>query len=446
MKTVKILLLLFVCSGLVGCMSQYAHERAIEELEMEQQQSTQEIEDLQKVVSDKDEDITRLRQEKENLAQDLNEHETEVAQIQEHVTNLGQTLEIKDATMTEMTQEKKDLVKDLERIEGAVVRLKQEKAVLTGDLNEQKQVKDAQLQQLKKELETIYQDVLGLGELSGNNSLSGGSLFSSESIDLGDLASAVRNMRASMETQMNEVAQMRDLNVQLEKDLSALEDRLQGVDRLRKELEAMRTARAEEEARYARLQEELAQVQAAREEQAAKFAKVKSEVQTVGEEIDRITKALEEKFGKSLVVTQHQDRLVLTMLGQVLFNSGEAQLTPLGSKIMKQVGEVLASLPKKNIHVEGHTDNNPIYGQLQDRYATNWELSTARATTVLRYLIEETGMAPKVFAALGYADTRPAASNDTEEGRAQNRRVEIVLYPEQAPVIQKNDQVATLTP
>jgi chemotaxis protein MotB len=110
---------------------------------------------------------------------------------------------------------------------------------------------------------------------------------------------------------------------------------------------------------------------------------------------------------------------------------------------MKQVGEVLASLPNKNIQVEGHTDNNPIYGRLQRQYPTNWELSTARATTVLRFLIEQTGMNPKDFSATGYADTRPAVPNDTEEGQAQNRRVEIVLYPER--VLQDNNTVATLT-
>jgi chemotaxis protein MotB len=130
------------------------------------------------------------------------------------------------------------------------------------------------------------------------------------------------------------------------------------------------------------------------------------------------------------------------MLGQVLFESGEGQLTPLGLDIMKQVGEVLASLPNKNIQVEGHTDNNPIYGRLQQQYPTNWELSTARATTVLRFLIEQTGMNPTDFSATGYADTRPAVENDSEEGRAQNRRVELVLYPER--VLQDNKTVATL--
>ncbi len=192
-----------------------------------------------------------------------------------------------------------------------------------------------------------------------------------------------------------------------------------------------------------RLKRELVQVQSAREAQEAQLARVRGEVQTVAREIDRITKALEDKFGKSLVVTQHQDRLVLTMLGQILFASGDAHLTPLGLDIMKQIGEVLATLPNKSIQVEGHTDNDPILGRLQQRYPTNWELSTARATTVLRYLIEQTGMNPQDFSATGYADTRPAVTNNSKEGRAQNRRVEIVLYPEH--INEDHKTVAALT-
>jgi chemotaxis protein MotB len=246
--------------------------------------------------------------------------------------------------------------------------------------------------------------------------------FRQDPVDFDDFTQVFRNMRSSLASQMRDFSKLRAQNGELEEDISQLEARLQHIERLKQELEHVR---------------------AAREAQEAKLAKVKHEVQAVGKEIDRITKALEKKFGNSLVVTQHQDRLVLTMLGHVLFESGKAQLTPLGLDIMKQVGEVLATLPNKNIQVEGHTDNNPIYGRLQHQYPTNWELSTARATTVLRYLIEQTGMNPKDFSATGYAETRPAVPNDSNEGRAQNRRVEIVLYPER--VTQDNDVVATLT-
>ena len=98
-------------------------------------------------------------------------------------------------------------------------------------------------------------------------------------------------------------------------------------------------------------------------------------------------------------------------------------------KVLQQVGDVLSKVSDKQIRIEGHTDNVPISTKLQSRFKTNWELSTARATTVVRHLIEKGGVDRQHLSAVGYAETRPVASNDSEEGRASNRRIEIVLYP-----------------
>ena len=117
------------------------------------------------------------------------------------------------------------------------------------------------------------------------------------------------------------------------------------------------------------------------------------------------------------------------MVDRVLFDSGQAQVKPAGMKILKQVAEVLNTVTDKQIRIEGHTDNIPISTKLQGRFKTNWELSTARATTVVRYLIDQGGVDRQYLSAVGYADTRAVASNDSEEGRTSNRRIEIVLYP-----------------
>jgi chemotaxis protein MotB len=357
MKRGNIFLAVVISLVVVGCVSQQSHERALQEYEMSQEASAEEIIRLQQVVEEK---------------------QTEVAQLQETRKELEQTVEVQD------------------------------------------QIREQHLATVKQELEALYAQVKGLENTSGDNSITH-AMFGVEPMDFDDLAAALKKVRSSLHAQMSDVSQLREQNSQLEKEFSALEARLKEVERLKKELE---------------------QVRRARQIQEAQLAKVKHEVLTVGEEIERITKALEEKFGKSLVVTQQQDRVILTVLGQVLFESGEAELTPLGLNIMKQVGQVLATLPDKYIQVEGHTDNKPISGRLQQQYPTNWELSTARATTVLRYLIEQTKMDPKAFGATGYADTRPVTTNDSEEGRAQNRRVEIVLYPER--MTQESEKIAKL--
>ena len=117
------------------------------------------------------------------------------------------------------------------------------------------------------------------------------------------------------------------------------------------------------------------------------------------------------------------------MVDRVLFDSGQAQVKPAGVKVLKQVSDILKTVTDKQIRIEGHTDNVPISSKLQDRFKTNWELSTARATTVVRYLIDQGSVDRQHLSAVGYADTQPRASNDSEEGRSSNRRIEIVLYP-----------------
>jgi chemotaxis protein MotB len=117
---------------------------------------------------------------------------------------------------------------------------------------------------------------------------------------------------------------------------------------------------------------------------------------------------------RGLVVTIVSDR--------VLFEPGQADLRPEGREVVDKLAAAIGRLPNK-LAVEGHTDNIPISG----RYDSNWELSTARATTVLRELIERHAISPSRLSAAGYADERPLATNDTAEGRAANRRVELVV-------------------
>ncbi len=122
--------------------------------------------------------------------------------------------------------------------------------------------------------------------------------------------------------------------------------------------------------------------------------------------------------------------LVVTIVtDQVLFAPGEADLRPEGFSVLDHLGPALAGLAHK-VSVEGHTDNVPISG----RYPSNWELSTARATTVLRQLIDRYGLPSASLSAAGYADQRPVAGNDTAEGRTANRRVEIVVHAQPAEI------------
>lgn len=194
-------------------------------------------------------------------------------------------------------------------------------------------------------------------------------------------------------------------------------------EQLRRE-QSQLTASLEQERQ--RLKAEEAEKERLERERAAK----EEEIMRLTRTQEELTKSLQDEIAKgNITIQQVRDRLTINMVDRVLFDSGQAQVKPAGMKVLKQVAEVLNKVTDKQIRIEGHTDNVPISTKLQDRFKTNWELSTARATTVVRYLIDQGGVDRQYLSAVGYADTRPIASNDSEEGRTSNRRIEIVLYP-----------------
>jgi len=122
-----------------------------------------------------------------------------------------------------------------------------------------------------------------------------------------------------------------------------------------------------------------------------------------------------------------EDRIVLRVPGLNLFKKKSAKLTPAARPVLNEIVKIIKTKGKNHkIFIQGHTDDVPIF---TDRFPTNWELSAARATAVLRYFIDK-GIEPEKLTATGYADTFPLASNDSEIGRSSNRRVEFVLEKE----------------
>jgi len=119
----------------------------------------------------------------------------------------------------------------------------------------------------------------------------------------------------------------------------------------------------------------------------------------------------------------------ITLPERLLFRTGEAKVLPEGAALIDRVGARLLEMTRGEIIVEGHTDDRPIVSRLVERFPTNWELSTARASHIVRRLVEVSGIQPARLTASGMADTRPVDSNETAEGRARNRRIEIRISP-----------------
>ena len=145
---------------------------------------------------------------------------------------------------------------------------------------------------------------------------------------------------------------------------------------------------------------------------------------------DRLVRALSREIADSdVAIERANEQLTVAIVDLVLFPSGRAELTPAGEGIIDRVGAALRAVTRRPILVEGHTDDVPIGPALAIRFPSNWELSTARATGVVKRLIDHGDVAAQRLRAVGRAETEPVASNDTEDGRRRNRRIEVILVP-----------------
>ena len=164
----------------------------------------------------------------------------------------------------------------------------------------------------------------------------------------------------------------------------------------------------------------------------AEKARVEQERLSLAELTDSLKQEIE---AKEIEITELKGKLTVNLMDKVLFDSGKAEVKKAGNDVLDKIAKnLLNRYPDRAILVEGHTDNVPIGNELRTRFPTNWELSTARATSAVRYLQDHGRVAPRRLSAIGYSEYHPIASNDTEEGRAKNRRIEIILLPPESPL------------
>ena len=141
------------------------------------------------------------------------------------------------------------------------------------------------------------------------------------------------------------------------------------------------------------------------------------------------TSLKEEIEAEEIELVELEDTLKVVFIDKILFDSGSVEINQKGQKILLVVADSIRAHKDQNLLVEGHTDNTPLSPALKERFPSNWELSTARAAAVVRFLQKEGQLQPERLSARGYSYYRPVASNQTKEGRHQNRRIEIILGP-----------------
>ena len=151
-----------------------------------------------------------------------------------------------------------------------------------------------------------------------------------------------------------------------------------------------------------------------------------AEIQALSGTYQNLVEQLETELrAGEIEIEELRGRLQVRALDQILFDSGSVEIKPRGKEVLAKIATQLAKVTDRRVRVEGHTDDRPIATQ---RFPSNWELSVGRAATVARFLAEK-GVAPERLEASGFGEFSPIASNDAPEGRARNRRIEIVLAP-----------------
>jgi len=194
---------------------------------------------------------------------------------------------------------------------------------------------------------------------------------------------------------------------------------------LLKQLEAKEKALAEEQKRLEQLQKDLDK-RSYRIEQLENL--IASKDAKLNNLKNKLSEALVDFEGRGLSVQQRDGKVYVSMENKLLFASGSWNVGSEGQKAIKELANVLAQNPDISVLIEGHTDNVPYGGNgpLKD----NWDLSTKRATEVLKLLLKNNSINPKNLTAAGRGKYAPVASNDTQAGKAKNRRIEVVLEPQ----------------
>lgn len=278
--------------------------------------------------------------------------------------------------------------------------------------------KYADLKRENKKLSSDYEDLLRSKNEAQNN-LNKLQMQYDEAVaqrdklesDYNATKSSLDNLKASYDAleknSSSEIAKNSQKNRELLAQLEAKEQALAA------ENERLKTLKQELEARSNRVAE-LENMIAAKD---AKMNQLK----------DAISKALTNFEGKGLTVEQRDGKVYVSMENKLLFESGSWAVGTEGRKAVNQLGSVLANNPDIAILIEGHTDNVPYAGNGQ--LSGNWDLSTKRATAIVNILRDNSSINPENLTAAGRGEYAPVATNDAPEGRAKNRRIEVILTP-----------------
>jgi chemotaxis protein MotB len=234
-------------------------------------------------------------------------------------------------------------------------------------------------------------------------------------------------LQADCTATTNNLKTLKDSYAALEKNSNdALESNMNKNRELLAQLGAKEKALAAEQDRLNKLKNELASNTKRLNELESMIAAKDASMKKLKEILSKALNAFE---GKGLTVEQKNGKVYVSMENKLLFQTGSWAVGSEGRKAVVEVGKVLAQNPDITVLIEGHTDNDKILGNIGGGIENNWDLSTKRATAIVTILGENNGIRKQNLTAAGRGEYAPLMSNDTPDGKAKNRRIEIILTP-----------------
>lgn len=346
--------------------------------------------------------IQQYQDEISGLKQQLATLQDAVRKVREQSVSQASTYPRQNPEQVMTEEEKlKPLKEELTRAKNRITELSQEREQATAanrELDDQLKLANDQRQEIDRQLAETTRQWQGLqvqlDSLRETQQRLGDELHSARA-QRDELETTLQQRQKKLTEQQAQIGEVSSDLQQLAEQRASLETEMR---QLNDALEQLRQQRAQDQARFQQLERQLS-----------------SEIANRDIEIEQL----------------RNDTTVIRIGGDILFDSGSVNLSRKGKKTLDAIAQTLEQVGDRHISIDGHTDNRPIGESLLERYPSNWELSAARATSAVRYLLwaNPGRIDPKRISAAGYGDTRPVADNTTDEGRKKNRRIEIRLLP-----------------
>ena len=221
-------------------------------------------------------------------------------------------------------------------------------------------------------------------------------------------------------------AQFESTNDEYKRGQLALQETSRALDRCEQDKKALKVQSEADRSEISRMSQRIDSQAQANKEKDAIIALQQSFIRLFDDSQQTLQTSINEQIADQHMETETAPQPVrVVLVNRLLFESGSAQLSEGGKRLLGGLTGLMQKGEYPTIRVHGHTDDRPLKPAAP--YASNWELSVARATAVVHFLQENVGINPERMSATGYGPYRPIASNDTEAGRRQNRRIEIIV-------------------